>query len=939
VGADLRERYGCMPPRDNNVQLDIVTKQLSTKVRATSSTATTDDEHDSDAETVQPASPPEENIEGEDAAVEDDYSSAWTHSSPFAADPDRQAAKRAQHHVRHGHLSKAAQALYSVTELADLRQAENQQIMRDLHPSLPEGSVLPSLPQHAPEMILEDDAVMHALLRGSNNGAASGPSGWGGNLLSTLVESDICRAGIIALLKDIINGNLPDSARQLLLASRAIGLGKPDNGIRPIAIGELFYRLAGVIAVRKIAVTAGKLLAPHQFGVGVANGAERILHSLQRSLTDKHAKLALLKLDISNAFNSCDRARVLRQLYDTPELSSLYRLADFGYSTPSELLLQGCDGQSIPSSNGVRQGDPLSAVLFCLYLRDVLARVGQAAKVRVYAFFDDVNVEGTPTEVMKALATLQELLPAVSLDVNTSKSHFAYFHGDDEPLPRSIVQTLAENDIQRHDRYIETVGAVVGCDEDAIREGLNEMIARGRGRDAFFSRVQLPELSAQSAMLLLRQCAVPQLNYLLRCTPPSCVREQAETFDRLLSQTAIAKLAVQEDELTDTAARLLQTPLRYGGFGLTAAVRTSPAAYLGSLAAVADIPAFAEFRKPDSLPEDQPLHGWIADSMRAVLDASPEAEQHLPSTASSFVHHFAAASSSVSSSLQRTLSTLATKHQFDASLSAARERKSTDGGASLAHALAISARRAWAWKSVVPATPELHLTDVQYNLAARLNLGLPPTATGALPDACPSCKAHNSLAADPWHFLICKKENRGEIEQRHNAVANAIYRTVLAVGGQAVREPKGLEAADGRRPDLRLVLGVQHIIVDVVVSHPLAPAYIKKDASRKLGVAKKCQLRKHRKYDTTAARHHAQMLAFSMETCGGMAPDAETLLHIVADAGEEQLGLWPKAAVLKQLTGAVSIAVQRGNAMSFLAGYTRAMALGAEGAAGQERGQ
>ena len=112
-------------------------------------------------------------------------------------------------------------------------------------------------------------------------------------------------------------------------------------------------------------------------------------------------------------------------------------------------------------------------------------------------------------------------------------------------------------------------------------------------------------------------------------------------------------------------------------------------------------------------------------------------------------------------------------------------------------------------------------------------------------------------------------------------------------------------------------------MADVVVSHPLAPAYIKKEARTKLGVATKCQLRKHRKYDVTAAKHHAQMLAFSMETCGGMAPDAETLLHIVADAGEEQLGLWPKAAVLKQLTGAVSIAVQRGNTMSFLAGNYR----------------
>ena len=33
---------------------------------------------------------------------------------------------------------------------------------------------------------------------------------------------------------------------------------------------------------------------------------------------------------------------------------------------------------------------------------------------------------------------------------------------------------------------------MVGCDEDAIREGLDEMIAAGRGRDAFFTRVVLP---------------------------------------------------------------------------------------------------------------------------------------------------------------------------------------------------------------------------------------------------------------------------------------------------------------------------------------------------------------------------------------------------------------------------------------------------------------
>jgi len=104
-------------------------------------------------------------------------------------------------------------------------------------------------------------------------------------MLSSLAQSDLCRMGIIALLKDILNGNLPERARQLLLASRLVALSKPDGKYRPIAVGELFYRLAGVIAVRKVTQDAAFLLAPYQLGVGVASCAERIVHSLQHSLT------------------------------------------------------------------------------------------------------------------------------------------------------------------------------------------------------------------------------------------------------------------------------------------------------------------------------------------------------------------------------------------------------------------------------------------------------------------------------------------------------------------------------------------------------------------------------------------------------------------------------------------------------------------------------
>ena len=89
------------------------------------------------------------------------------------------------------------------------------------------SSVIPTGNTAAPVQLLEDDDFVRRLLSRSDNGAASGPSGWGGNLLSSLAESDICRAGVVCLLKDILNDNLPIEARQYLLASRLVALNKP----------------------------------------------------------------------------------------------------------------------------------------------------------------------------------------------------------------------------------------------------------------------------------------------------------------------------------------------------------------------------------------------------------------------------------------------------------------------------------------------------------------------------------------------------------------------------------------------------------------------------------------------------------------------------------------------------------------------------------------
>ena len=50
------------------------------------------------------------------------------------------------------------------------------------------------------------------------------------------------------------------------------------------------------MAVRRVSKQAAELLTPHQYGLGVVAGAEKIVHSLQHELTDTDKRLALLQI-------------------------------------------------------------------------------------------------------------------------------------------------------------------------------------------------------------------------------------------------------------------------------------------------------------------------------------------------------------------------------------------------------------------------------------------------------------------------------------------------------------------------------------------------------------------------------------------------------------------------------------------------------------------
>ena len=236
----------------------------------------------------------------------------------------------------------------------------------------------------------------------------------------------------------------------------------------------------------------------------------------------------------------------------------------------------------------------------------------------------------------------------------------------------------------------------------------------------------------------------------------------------------------------------------------------------------------------------------------------------------------------------------------------------------------ISAHHASDWKAAIPSNSDLTLTDDQYRIAAKLNLGMKMD----LPDDCHSCGIKDAVKKDPWHYLSCNHHKRREITIRHNLVLQVLYRLINYVGGVAAREPIDLHDKDGRRPDLELILRSLHALLDVMIVNPLCPTHLIAASKESLASVRGGERTKINKYKGTASQHQAKFIAFVIESTGGLSDSAVSLLKQILLASRDNSTLWAWEEVRKECFWSVGIAIQKGNAMAMIAGRNKAVGMG-----------
>ena len=196
----------------------------------------------------------------------------------------------------------------------------------------------------------------------------------------------------------------------------------------------------------------------------------------------------MVKLDLSNAFNSLHRSAILDAI--ASRVPHLYRYCFSAYSAPSSLIFGDFE---ISSEEGIQQGDPLGPLLFCLCLQPILEQI--IAPLRI-GYMDDLTFGGPAPMVAQAVEDIQTLGEPLGLKLNPSKCEI-------------INGSLADS----HDAFqgfiyldkseASLLGAPIlaGKAMDDILQGKCEELARGMSR--------LCLLDAHDALILLRAAVGP----------------------------------------------------------------------------------------------------------------------------------------------------------------------------------------------------------------------------------------------------------------------------------------------------------------------------------------------------------------------------------------------------------------------------------------------
>ncbi|GJW86378.1 putative reverse transcriptase domain-containing protein [Tanacetum coccineum] len=424
--------------------------------------------------------------------------------------------------VADGHFTAAVKVLSSsgVAPYCD----DTIKALEAKHPYKPPPS-MPSITFSEPPLVAEIDSVF-CCIKSFPKGTSCGRDGLRAqHILDALCEEGSATAtDLLKVITSVVNlwlaGRCPPILAEFVTSVPLTPLLKPDNEIRPIAVGTIWRRLVSKVAMKGM----GKEMSNEYHNDG---------------------SLAMLTMDFSNAFNLVDRSTLLHEVRVKCPSISLW--VDFLYGQASRLYI---GDTHIWSANGVQQGDPLEHLLFALILHPLLHKIKDSCKLLLHAWYlDDGTVIGDLEEVSRVLDIIKVSGPCLGLELNIKKTEIFWPSCNGMKLHEGLFLV----DIRRPSLGVKLLGG-------ALHYPQNELL------------------------LLRSCMGIAKLFSGLRTCHPIHMKEEALFFDKGLCGSIENIVVCGGPFFEDLQWRLASLPIRFGGLDLYSAKLVSSYAFIASRA-------------------------------------------------------------------------------------------------------------------------------------------------------------------------------------------------------------------------------------------------------------------------------------------------------------------------------------------------------------------
>lgn len=369
-----------------------------------------------------------------------------------------------------------------------------------------------------------------------------------------------------------------------------------DPDVRPVAVGHAVLRAVTSCVTQQSLADLASELAPQQLAVGISGGISVLIHGIRLTLEETGSHV-VVRLDLRNAYNACDRAAVLRRL-ERSGFSATVPLSHACSAEETELLVGGAqrplfEGETRgASSTGVRQGSVESSPDFAILIQPNLRSLD--AELRIYdgyarAIMDDVYAVGPAEVVFAAVARFARGLREVGLELQVGKTSCYSREYDLEACP-----------------WRQQFGAPVGGQVDAAgtmhrgvmvggaplgEDGYVELVLGGI-MDEIVSYIDTTVIELRSYPHLLWSalfyCIQSRFDFWLRHVPPAHTTMHARRLDErvLRAVEEITYDGMLGDALTRARFRL---PSRLRGCGVRSREGLAPAAYCACFVEAAEV--------------------------------------------------------------------------------------------------------------------------------------------------------------------------------------------------------------------------------------------------------------------------------------------------------------------------------------------------------------